>query len=664
MVNCRSTIRQVKELFVKQKKESRSITSEKPTISPTTVSKGVAAPSTGDKAGSITIDFHSADFNRIDDLKDNSENYRFFEPLGDVVTADMRHQMEHRRNRDGVDSPPDDPNRFNKMHLESDEAEVFEPAAPLTVISKGRTLIIDTDAERAMACGKILSEKELAVTLLVTKSGPKETPVHKQDRCGLLYADAVSVTGAFGGFTAAVTVNGDRKPLTEWPEDKAISFDLILDLQSEPSYTGELLPMGYYVPLQDPAGLHETLAELAEMRGRFVKPQFTVYLKNRCIHGRSRTRECRHCLEICPFGAIQPGDRSIIINHYLCQGCGACALVCPADAICTANPSQGELLDKLHQRLAEQSALSNIPPTLVITDAGMSSESDRTSADEENHDHRVPFKVEQIGYVGLEMLLAALAYGARKVIVACGPENPGKIREAVEWQVQMAGAILQGLGMPEGGIQFNVFSSEDKSLQEVSSSASGPDARPASTQICPAVFPAQHESRTMIRLTTQHLYNQSGAQQPWLSLPAGSPFGAVAVNSTACTFCMACVVACPSGALSAGGDAPRLSFLESRCHQCGLCEESCPEGAIRLLPRILCDPGTVDAPAVLREVEPFRCVVCDAPFASEAMINRMQNKLAGHWMFAAERQLRRLRMCRTCRARDTLTSEDMKSWNQ
>ena len=42
------------------------------------------------------------------------------------------------------------------------------------------------------------------------------------------------------------------------------------------------------------------------------------------------------------------------------------------------------------------------------------------------------------------------------------------------------------------------------------------------------------------------------------SLPAGSPFGAVAVDPAACTLCMACAVACPSGALSAGGDVPRL----------------------------------------------------------------------------------------------------------
>ena len=75
-------------------------------------------------------------------------------------------------------------------------------------------------------------------------------------------------------------------------------------------------------------------------------------------------------------------------------------------------------------------------------------------------------------------------------------------------------------------------------------------------------------------------------------------------------------------------------------------------------------PHAVEAPAVLHEAEPFRCVECGVPFATQAMIDRMQDKLTGHWMYADERQLRRLQMCRTCRTRDALISQDVKSWNR
>jgi ferredoxin len=107
---------------------------------------------------------------------------------------------------------------------------------------------------------------------------------------------------------------------------------------------------------------------------------------------------------------------------------------------------------------------------------------------------------------------------------------------------------------------------------------------------------------------------------------------------------------------------PRLLFRESSCHQCGFCEALCPEGAIRLEPRLLCDPDRIEAQVVLHEAVPFRCIECGAPFASPAMVTRMERKLAGHWMYAGTRQLRRLRMCRTCRTRDALISKDAALW--
>jgi ferredoxin len=172
------------------------------------------------------------------------------------------------------------------------------------------------------------------------------------------------------------------------------------------------------------------------------------------------------------------------------------------------------------------------------------------------------------------------------------------------------------------------------------------------------------DGRTGIRRAVQHLYVQSKRMQPLIGMPGGSPFGAVAVDPARCTLCMACSVACPSGALLAGGDIPRLSFIESRCHQCGLCHEICPEGAMRLVPRILCDPDAVKAPSVLCEAEPFRCVVCGAPFTTQSMLNRMMDRLANHWMYAGDRQRRRLQMCRVCRTRDALISKDATAWNR
>lgn len=51
------------------------------------------------------------------------------------------------------------------------------------------------------------------------------------------------------------------------------------------------------------------------------------------------------------------------------------------------------------------------------------------------------------------------------------------------------------------------------------------------------------------------------------------------IESAVCTLCLACVVACPTGAISYENE--RLSFRQEECTDCGLCLEACPEGIIK-----------------------------------------------------------------------------------
>jgi ferredoxin len=637
---------------MKKEKESASIPSEKPDLRSTTEISGVSAPFIYRAANGAAIDFHSAEFNRTDDLTDCSGSYRFFEPLDGIITADMRHQMDRQREEGCIDSSVDEAATSNetKREIDSDESESIEALPPLTVVSQGRTLIIDTDAERAMACGKTLSDQLLTCTLVVTKKASTDAIFPRLNRSALLGADGVSIDGAFGGFSATVTANGDQTHLTE-------RFDLVLDLQPTPSFSGDRLPIGYYAPGQNPEDLSDALAELPEMRGRFDKPQFTIFQKRRCLHGLSRTRNCHRCVEVCPLGAIQTDGREISVNHYLCHGCGSCALVCPADAIRMAHPSHEELLDSLKRALENGKANDASVQTLVISD------SQNAEGDVKN-DSVVNFKVEEIGHIGLDVILAALCYGAHRVVLACEEQNPPKIREAVAWQAQMASAILKGLDMPEDNLRFVVISPEDDDYIGAVLRADGRDGQFSNSPMPPLTASSAHDRRAIVRLAVQHLYDKSGAKRPSLVLPAGSPFGAVTIDHKTCTLCMACATACPSGALTAGGDVPQILFLESRCHQCGLCEETCPEHAIQLQTRMLCDPEALEARLVLHEADVFRCIKCNSPFAPKAMVNRMQERLKGHWMYANERQLCRLQMCRVCRTRDALMSEDMKLWNR
>ena len=621
------------------------------------VLKSTAPPIEG-PAGGAAIDFHAAEFNYIDDLNDYSGDCRSFEPLDGIVTADMRHQAQRREMACAPVAAIDpEPEELNEP--ESEAADAPEIAPPLMVISRGRTLIIDTDAGRALACGKLLSDQQLNCTLLVIKNAVTDSVVSNPGGMPMLEAEAASVRGAFGCFTAIATAAGKQKPLTKWLGGAAEVFDLVLDLQNAASFAGDRLPAGYYAPGADPEILQDALAQMPLMIGRFQKPQFTVFSKKNCFHGRSRVRECRHCLEACPVGAIKSADGQIFIDHYICQGCGVCSLVCPANAIAMSSPSGENLLNNLRSKLEVLSMKRSQGPTLIITD--LKNADGDSLPDPGEEENRAIFAVEEIGYVGLEVLLTSLAYGTQRVVVACGLQNPPAVRSAVERQIQMAAAILTGLNLPEDKVQFTAtLPPNDDSLKTISPAAG------ALSVDSHAPFPeisASINKRRLVRLATQYLHEQSGTPQESIELPVGSPFGCVTVNAAPCTLCMACVLACPSGALTAGGDTPKLEFIEARCHQCGLCKEACPEKAVQLLPRLLCNAPAAEIPATIKEAEPFRCVECGVPFATQGMIDRMRDKLQGHRMYASERQLRRLSLCGTCRTRDALLAEDA-SWTR
>ncbi|MFX5705323.1 4Fe-4S binding protein, partial [Acinetobacter baumannii] len=82
----------------------------------------------------------------------------------------------------------------------------------------------------------------------------------------------------------------------------------------------------------------------------------------------------------------------------------------------------------------------------------------------------------------------------------------------------------------------------------------------------------------------RELHRAAPAPVDVVALAKGAPFGKADVDPAACTLCLACVSACPTGALSDNPDQPMLRFTENLCVQCGLCAETCPEDAITLKP--------------------------------------------------------------------------------
>ena len=114
---------------------------------------------------------------------------------------------------------------------------------------------------------------------------------------------------------------------------------------------------------------------------------------------------------------------------------------------------------------------------------------------------------------------------------------------------------------------------------------------------------------------------------------------------------------CPAKALLDGQDTPALRFVEANCLQCGLCEQACPESAISLTAQYTWDSIEARKTETLHDEVPFHCIKCHTAFTTQAMIDTMTTKLAGHWMFQDAKAQRRLKLCGDCRVKDMFEDE-------
>ena len=251
----------------------------------------------------------------------------------------------------------------------------------------------------------------------------------------------------------------------------------------------------------------------------------------------------------------------------------------------------------------------------------------------------LPLAVNEVTQVGLEAIAAAFAYGASAMRLLLR-QKPRHDTTGLTRTLALADPILAGLGFGPGRVA-SIETDDPDALGETlrAIDAGEPAPRPAS-------FVPAGAKRDVMRLALRELQRAAPTPVDLIPLPAGAPFGAVNVNSEGCTLCLACVSACPTGALRDNPERPMLRFVEDACVQCGLCKATCPEKVITLTPQLDFRAATADA-RVLKQEEPFLCIRCGKPFGVKSTIERVTAKLEGkHWMFQnAAQRLDVIRMC-------------------
>jgi ferredoxin len=519
------------------------------------------------------------------------------------------------------------------------------PAKPTSLVSyrSAGALVVIGPAAAALAAVKRLPA-ELHRTVVVNEAaGDTATPPDSPRGATVLREKVVQVSGHLGQFAVVVSApppQGGINLLHKLGSQRT-HFDLVLDLSDPPFLRDALLPFGYYAPRGDAAALERALEELPGMIGEFEKPRFFNYNPDICAHGASGIIGCTRCIDACPASAIISMREEVAVDPYKCQGAGACATACPTGAMTYMYPSVADHLARLSMLLKSYGAAHGGTPVILYHDAESGKERAAALA-ARLPEHVIPVEIVELGSVGMDTWLAALAYGAARVVLLPTAATPAQVLGEVTAQLEYTRALLQGMGYAENAVAL-LDGDDDATAANL--------AAPAEAIAEPATFAGFNEKRTTLRLALEHLFVQAPQPRPVAALPVGAPFGEILVNRDACTLCMSCVGVCPVSALADGEDLPQLRFIEDNCVQCGLCAAACPEDAIQLSPRYLYGPEARRATRVLNEEAPFHCIVCGKPFATQKMIDSMTEKLKGHWMYQSGEALHRVKMCGDCRVR-------------
>lgn len=336
---------------------------------------------------------------------------------------------------------------------------------------------------------------------------------------------------------------------------------------------------------------------------------------------------------------ISTAGVTIQIDPEICQQKGLCATVCPTDALRLSRHNSTELLASIRLSLT---ATLDPNPAVIFHDAGFA-----PALLQNVPRGTLCFSVDSIEAVGMDTWLAALAYGASHVVVLAENDITPAVFDILQTQMSYATKILEGMRLEKERIQMIRVDHRHQETSFTDLIPLGP-VRPTR----PARFAPGDTKRTLILQSIDYLYEQAPGARPLTALAQGAPFGEIIIDSNTCTLCMACVAVCPAKALYDGGDMPQIRFVEANCVQCGLCRRACPENAIRLSPRIVFDTEARRSLRILNQAETFCCVVCGRPFATKAIVDKIVQKLSGHWMYQDDASKQRLFMCGECRARD------------
>lgn len=559
---------------------------------------------------------------------------------GRLITADIR-------DRAGWTA---DKNAHAKQAALLAEAMLNRPSTPLRDIVSSGVCLIAGNSETVIPVAEQLCET-LSVTCLLTDM-PDDLAAN--DRYDIAVGKISRASGAFAGFEitvdgfAALNPAGRGAGTFGKPVNGAKSqCDVIFDLSGgDPFFLAHEKRDGYvYVEPNDGIGIQKGALAMSSLVGEFDKPLYIRFDAQICAHSRASQDGCNKCLNVCPTGAIIPDGDTVLIDPDICAGCGACASVCPSGAASYDDPPVEFLFSRLRTLANAYRDAGGRNPSALFHDSRYGAELIQLSArfGKGLPADVIPISVTNVESVGHAEMLAALGVGFCEASVLNSPKTD---KDVIEAELALANAILSGSENRINRLSLLDVADPDQLENCLYDGSRNPiDWEP--------VLPLGNR-RDVTRLAAANLVGG----QPVVELPSGAPYGAIEIDTDACTMCLACVSLCPVGALTDNPDKPQVGFQEAACLQCGICKSTCPENAITLKPQLNLANEALST-VTLNEEEPFDCISCGKPFGVKSTIDRIVDQLKDkHSMFTNSDNFKLIQMCDDCRVNAQYHQDD------
>ena len=272
--------------------------------------------------------------------------------------------------------------------------------------------------------------------------------------------------------------------------------------------------------------------------------------------------------------AIRADGDHVAVEPHLCMGCGACATVCPSGAMTlrlsrpcpTSARGCGRCSRPTRRRAAATRACCSTPRTAATRSRGSRAAARGLPA------RVIPLEVHHVASVGLDVWLAALAWGASQVaVLATGTEAP-QYREA--------------LGVPDGARRH------DRPGARLPGRALPRRRRRRPTRSTRRCGRGRRRWRSRVPATFARDRRQAHDARRWRSsisprtrrcrsgvipLPAGRAVRRASTSTATPARCASPASArAPRARSSTTPEAPQLRFIETKCVQCGICADDLP----------------------------------------------------------------------------------------